>query len=86
MSEKPAAPLLSANLYLAAGIPFLVAGIVILLTDAQGLWVVFLALGLVFIVLSTTERNKAAAPPRQAPPQQAPPQQAPPPPGDAPGD
>lgn len=61
MSDTPKSSLtLSANLYLFAGIAFLVAGVVFLITNMNGLWVAFFAPGLVFIVLSTTERAKAA--------------------------
>jgi sorbitol-specific phosphotransferase system component IIC len=61
MPETPKSPLTNpANLYLFAGIAFLASGVVFLLTNMNGLWVAFFALGLVFIVLSTTERAKAA--------------------------
>jgi uncharacterized membrane protein HdeD (DUF308 family) len=61
MPDTPKSPLTNpANLYLFAGVAFLVAGVVFLLTNTNGLWVAFFALGLVFIVLSTTERAKAA--------------------------
>lgn len=76
MSEKPASSLWSAaNLYLFAGIVFLGAGVTFLLTNSNTLWVTFFALGMVFFVLSSTERTKAAkaAEPPQTPPDDAPP-------------
>jgi uncharacterized membrane protein YjjP (DUF1212 family) len=75
MTEKPRASFLTAaNLYLFAGVAFLASGVSFLLTSQNGLWVVFFALGIVFIVLSTIERAKTAkTPPTSSAPDDAPP-------------